>query len=46
VFPVKYEQDFYIPEDGSRHSHCSDNFQSGSGNGIHSQCLENVKIRM
>jgi hypothetical protein len=28
VSPVKYEQGFYIPEDGIRHSHRHENFKS------------------
>jgi hypothetical protein len=28
VFPVRYEMDFYIPEDGILHSHCGGNFKS------------------
>jgi hypothetical protein len=32
VSPVKYELDFYIPEDGILHSHCRENLKSYSIN--------------
>jgi hypothetical protein len=28
VSPVKYELDFYVPEDAILHSHCSGNLKS------------------
>jgi hypothetical protein len=36
VFPVKYELEFYIPEDDILHSHCRENLKSYSINWLDS----------
>jgi hypothetical protein len=34
VFPVRYEEGFYIPEDGILHSHISENLKSYESNRV------------